>query len=561
MKPLDPDLLTQARPARGYVILTAALGFITSGFILAQALLIAAVLAPVVSQGAGLSDVRTPLIALACVVVARATLAGAQTRFAHRAAVKVIITLREQILNHVLQLGPRWLSAPTESGTRASDTHTLVTRGLDDLRPYFVNYLPQLLLTATVTPVALAVVFGLDLTSGLIIFFTLPLVPIFMILVGTLTQNSSQRRLVVMSRLGAQVLDLLAGLGTLRAFGREIGPAARVKKLGDAYTASTMRTLRVAFLSGMVLELLTTLSVALVAVAMGLRLVYGNVGLEAALAVIVLAPEVYLPLRQVGQHFHASTNGIAAWQAAKNILDLPVPPAGTAMPPNLASTRIVVTDLTVVSTERGLAAPDNLSVTAAPGTITALRGASGSGKTTTVLALLGLLTPTSGDVTLVQGEKSYPLSQLDTTALWKDTVWLSQRAALPPASIAEILNVAQHSPERLTQAFSASGLDAVIADLPNGLNTTVGHGGLGLSVGQRQRVQLAQAFLSDAQLVILDEPTAHLDAGTESTVIATIRSLADSGRTVIVIAHRTSLLNVADTIADVTSRPHTQVNA
>lgn len=553
MKPLDPDLLRHASAARGYVILTAALGFVTSGLVLAQAVLLAAVLAPVITANATLTDVRVPLIALACVAVARAGVAALQTRFAHRAATRVIAGLRRDLLTRALALGPRWLTAPTESGTRASDLHTLTTRGLEDLRPYIINYLPQLLLTATVTPVALVLVFGLDITSGLIIAGTIPLVPLFMILVGTLTQTSSQRRLVTMSRLGAQVLDLLTGLATLRSFGRERGPAARVRALGEAYTRSTMTTLRVAFLSGMVLELLTTLSVALVAVAMGLRLVYGQVGLEAALAVIILAPEVYLPLRQVGQHFHASTNGIAAWERAKAVLDEPVRPPGQVCLSGHGDVRIDVRDVSVGSPERAVDAPAGVSFSVEPGVITALRGPSGSGKSTAVLVALGLVTPTSGRVTVTQGGVTTDMSDVEVGTLWRHVAWLNQRSPLPPASLAEILGVADHTPERVQQALAASGLDTVVAGLAAGLDTRVGYGGVGLSVGQRQRVHVARTLLSDAGVVVLDEPTAHLDAATEETVMAAMKDLRDAGRAVLVVAHRPSLLSLADRVVDVRS--------
>ncbi|WP_435300427.1 thiol reductant ABC exporter subunit CydD [Timonella sp. A28] len=554
MKPFDPQLLKVAAPARGYVILTTVFGVATAGLVIAQALLIAAVLAPVISQGKTLTDVRTPLIWLGVVVLMRALIAGLSERYAHRAAIKVIVELRRKVIERAVALGPRWLSAPTTTGSNGLDVVTLATRGLDDLKPYFVRYLPQLLLTATVTPAALAVIFGLDIISAIIIIVTIPLVPIFMILVGQLTQKTSERRLAAMSRLGAQVLDLITGLPTLRAFGREIGPVKRVKELGDAYTNSTMRTLRVAFLSGMILELLTTLSVALVAVGIGMRLVYGHSELQIALAVIMLAPEVYLPIRNVGTHFHASTNGIAAFNAALGVLSHTPKTTGTTTAPDLTSTTITFESVSVRAPERDLLAPAQLNATIHPGHITALVGHSGSGKTTTVLTMLGLVELDAGRITLTHDTTTHALTDIDPTTLWPQVAWLTQRAALPPGTLRNALTEdtrTQASDNELLAAAQQSGFDEVINELPNGLDTLVGVGGIGLSVGQRQRLTLTKALLAQAPVVILDEPTAHLDAATEQRVLTTLTQLKNNGHTVIVIAHRASLIALADHVITV----------
>lgn len=561
MKPLDPKLLRYAAPARGYVLLTAAFGITTAGLVVAQALLIAATLAPVVSAGATLDDVSGHLRWLAGVVVARALVTGLQERYAHRAATRVVTSLRGQVVAHAAALGPRWLSTG-----RGVDTVTLATRGLDDLEPYLVRYLPQLLLAVTVTPATLVVVLGLDWISALIIIVTIPLVPVFMILVGQLTQSYSERRLAVMQRLGAQVLDLLAGLPTLRAFGRERGPVARVRELGDAYTRSTMSTLRVAFLSGMVLELLTTLSVALVAVGVGLRLVYGEVGLETALAVLVLAPEVYLPIRQIGVQFHASTDGITAAQKAFDVIEEPLRPQGTVTAPDLARATITVDCLGVDAPGRDLRAPAGLSLTIRPGRMVALTGPSGSGKTTTVLALLGLVSPDSGSVR-VEGTD---LADVDLSTWWSQVAWLPQRSTLPPGTLREALGVAEAertasvgapSSEAVARAMRLTGLDTVVSTLPDGLDTVLGQGGVGLSVGQRQRVALTAALLGEEPLVVLDEPTAHLDALAEDQVLASLAALRDAGRTVVVVAHRPSLVELADDVVEVASAPRTRDEA
>ncbi|MBD5787845.1 thiol reductant ABC exporter subunit CydD [Cellulosimicrobium terreum] len=563
MRPLDPRLLRQARAARGYVVLTATLGFVTAALVVAQAVLLAAVLAPAIQGTADLPDVAGPLGLLAAVVGARAATSWAQERFALRASARTVAELREQLVEHAAALGPRWLA----SG-RGPAVATLATRGLDALEPYLVRYLPQLLLAATVTPAALAVVLGLDWVSALIIAVTIPLVPLFMVLVGQLTAGTSERRLVVMQRLGAQVLDLLAGLPTLLAFGRARGPERRVRALGEANRRATMGTLRIAFLSGMVLELLTTLSVAIVAVGVGLRLVHGGMDLEPAIAVLVLAPEVYLPLRQVGLHFHASTDGIAAAQQAFEILDEPAPRPGRREAPRLAGTTISLRGVGVRAGDRGVLAPAGLDLElpvagppgpqGSPGCVVALTGPSGAGKTTAVLVLLGLVRADHGDVVLTAPDgEQVPLADVDLTTYWPQVAWLPQRPVLAPGNLRDaVTDGLDVTDDALGRAAATAGLDDVVATLPDGWATDVGRGGTGLSVGQRQRVALAAALLGDparTPLVVLDEPTAHLDARGEQVVLDAVRTWRDQGRTVVVVAHRPSLVRAADRVVEVTS--------
>lgn len=565
MKPLDPRLLRQARAARGYVLVTAALGLATAALVVAQAMLIASVLAPVVQGTADLADLTGRIATLAAVVAARAAASWAQERFALRAATRTVSELREQVLAHATALGPRWLA------TRGPEVATLATRGLDALEPYLVRYLPQLLLAATVTPLTLAVILGLDWLSALIIAVTIPLVPLFMILVGQLTQGTSERRLAVMQRLGAQVLDLLAGLPTLRAFGRARGPEKRVRLLGEANRRATMGTLSIAFLSGMVLELLTTLSVAIVAVGIGLRLVNGSMGLEPALAVLMLAPEVYLPIRQVGMQFHASTDGIAAANQAFAVLDEPAPAPGNRPAPSLAGTVITLSGVGVAATGDGILAPAGLDlrITVGPvgateadgnpstGRVIALVGPSGVGKTTASHVLLGLIRPDHGSVHIEGSEGTVDLADVDLPSYWQQVAWVPQRPLIPPGTLrAAVTGGIPIDDDALAGVAQTTGLDAVVATLPNGWQTPVGRGGHGLSVGQRQRIALTAALLGDPariRLVVLDEPTAHLDAASEETVLNAVRQWRAQGRTVVVVAHRASLVRLADQIVEVRS--------
>ncbi|HUX69705.1 MAG TPA: thiol reductant ABC exporter subunit CydD [Cellulomonadaceae bacterium] len=558
MKPLDPRLLRHARAARGYIALTAALGAAGAALVVTQAVLLAHALAGAVHDGAVLGwgavgggadvpHVGTFVVWLGVVVLARTVVTWTQERYAHRAAAQTIAELREQVVAKAAALGQRWLAEG--DGPRVV---TLATRGLDALEPYFVRYLPQLVLAVTVTPATLVVVLTQDWVSALIIAGTLPLIPLFMVLVGRLTEGRSARGLRVMQRLGSQVLDLLAGLSTLRALGRERGPVARVRELGDAHRRATMGTLRIAFLSGMVLELLTTLSVALVAVGIGLRLVYGDIGLVTGITVLVLAPEVYLPLRQVGAQFHASTDGIAAADQAFAVLEVPTPTPGTTPCPDLRRSTLTLDAVAVRAPGRDVLAPADLDLVVAPGRVTALTGLSGAGKTTAVEVLLGLVRADLGRAT-VTGPDAAPidLADVDPRSFWDQVAWVPQRPVLEPGTLREVVGTG--TDDALARAAAATGLDAVVASLPDGWLTPVGQGGAGLSVGQRQRAALTRAMLSPAPFVILDEPTAHLDAEGEQVVLETLRALRADGRTVLVVAHRASLLAVADIVVEACS--------
>ena len=549
MKPLDPRLLQRARAARRYVVRTAALGAATAALVVAQALLLATALAPVIAGSATWDDVAPTVGWIALVVAARVAVTAAQERFAHRSATRAVAELREQVLTRAVELGPRWLAA--DPGVA-----TLATRGLDALDPYFVRYLPQLLLAVTVTPGALAVVAGLDWVAALTIAGTLPLVPLFMWLIGRLTAGYSDRRLVVLERLGHQVLDLVAGLPTLQALGRHRGPATRVQELGDAHRRATMGTLRVAFLSGMVLELLTTLSVALVAVGIGFRLVDGGIDLRTGLAVLILAPEVYLPLRQVGAHFHASADGVAAAERAFAVLAQPAPEAGSRPAPDLRSTTVRLRGVSVAAPDRARLAPAGLDLDVPPGAVVALAGPNGAGKSTAVAVLLGLLRPDRGDVVLVpQDGGEIPLREIDARSWWDQVAWVPQRPVLEPGSVRDAVGHGRVPQADLDRAAALTGFDTVVAELPGGWDAPIGQGGAGLSVGQRQRLDLTRALVAPSALVILDEPTAHLDGAAENQVLAAVNALRAAGRTVLLVAHRPALLAAADVVATVRSEP------
>ena len=552
MRPLDPRLLREVRPARRYVALTAGVGCVVGALVVVQAILLADVIAAVF-HGADVATKGRQLLALVAVVVARAALAWVQERYGDRAATDVITELRQRVLAHAVALGPVLLRSDKRSGVS-----TLVGVGLENLRPYLSRYLPQLLLTAVVTPALLLVVAVNDLMSALIIAATLPLVPLFMALVGWMTQQAAARRLTSMQRLGAQVIDLLTGLPTLVALGRERGPAARVRALGDAHRRAANSTLRIAFLSSMVLELLTTLSVALVAVAVGLRLLSGSLDFRTALVVLILAPEVYLPLRQVGTQFHASTDGLAAIDQAFTILHRPLSARGTVPAPDLRTATIEVRDVAVRHDGRRRPAPDGASLTLRPGTVTALMGPSGCGKSTVAEVVLGLRPLDQGVVSAVDAAgRRTALADIEARSWLDQTAWLGQHPVVVPGTVRDNVTLfsGQVPDAELDAAARAAGLSDVLADLPHGWSTWLGDGGLGLSAGQRQRLALTRVLLADAALVVLDEPSAHLDEVTEAVVLDAIRALRDSGRTVLVIAHRQALADVADEVVTLDAAP------
>ena len=558
MRPFDPRLLRYARSARGPIAVTALLGTLTALLVLAQALFISAALSPVVSGTASLTDVWPYIAGIAAVFACRALIVAAREAVSTRAAAAAVRELRGRVVDASVTLGPRWRA------TKGAETTTLLSTGLEDLRPYFVSFLPQLVLVCTVTPAALGVILLLDFWSALTALLVIPLIPIFMILIGRFTQAASEDKLASMKRLTAQLLDLMSGLPTLRGLGREKAPRTHLHALGAANTKATMATLRVAFLSGGVLEFLTTLSVALVAVEVGMRLVFGDISLFHGLAVIMLAPEVFEPLRQVGAQFHASANGVTASKAAFDIIEEAeaVTSPGTDACPDMARTDIVLDGLGVRA--RGAWAPAPTSGVIAPGIVTALCGPSGAGKSTIIACLLADITPDAGRVLLRPSASSSEsgesvLSDIDPAAWRRQISWVPQSPTLVPGTILD--NMGDLPLDNLNDAASATGFDDVLATTPDGWNTVIGSGGVGLSVGQRQRLALTRALAAHSQVVILDEPTAHLDAVSEETVVRAIDAMRDSGRTVIVIAHRAAMMEAADAVIDVRSTADEEARA
>lgn len=555
MKPLDPRLLRYARSARAYMAFLVAAGMATTILAVVQCCATAAALTQLVSRGGSSAGLGLPLGLVAGAFAGRALVGYAQEAAGHRAALRTIAQLRGRVLDSAAGRGQRWLA-----DGKTSSTVTLATEGLDALEPYFVRFLPQLILTCLATPATLAAVVWLDWISAVAILVCLPLIPIFMVLVGKMTQAYSNERLRAMQRLGSQLLDLLAGLSTLKALGRESAPRKRVKDLGYSYARTTMKTLYVAFLSGAVLEFLATVSTALVAVEVGLRMVGGDLDLFSGLAIIMLTPECFKPLREVGAQFHASADGVAAAENAFDMLEnegeteasrkaeAPGKAASNLPCPDLAVSPVVFDRLSVASPGRATVAPFDLTASIEPGKVTVFRGRSGAGKSTAAAVVLGLVSPTSGSARIGRT----PIERISKESLWRQISWVPQRPAILPGTVLE--NMGCPLGGELERAASVTGFDDVVACLSDGWNTRIGHGGVGLSVGQRQRLALARALVKPRPFVLLDEPSAHLDAASEELVARAVRELRATGHTVLAVAHRSALIEEADAVIDVAAR-------
>ncbi|CAN3981782.1 thiol reductant ABC exporter subunit CydD [Kitasatospora purpeofusca] len=546
MKPVDPRLLAHARTTRAFLAGSVLLGTANAALVVAQAGLIAELVVRGFQQRDGLGELGTPLALLALTSVGRGLVGWLTELVAHRSVARVKSTLRRRLLDHATALGPAYLA-----GRRTGELTTLATRGVDALDDYFARYLPQLALAVVVPATVLLRIVGADVTSAAIIAGTLPLIPLFMVLIGMATQARMDRQWEGLSRLSHHFLDVVAGLPTLKVFNRARAQAATVARITADYRRATLRTLRIAFVSSFALELLSTLSVALVAVTVGFRLVDGTLDLETGLLILVLAPEVYFPIRQVGALYHSSVEGLTAADRIFEVLETPLPPRGTVPAPALAGAAVTVEDLVVAFPGRSAPALDGASLTLRPGETVALTGPSGAGKSTLLGVLLGLTAPTAGTVRITGADgRTHDLAELEPDSWRRQIAWVPQHPHLFAGTVAD--NLTLHRPgateEQQREALrSAHALDFVDR-LPQGLGTRLGEDGAGLSAGQRQRLALARVLLADDRpLVLLDEPTANLDGASEAAVVDAVRALAaDPARTVLVVAHRPALLAAAD---------------
>ena len=542
--PLDSRLVQRATATRNFLVAVVLTGVGTSLLVIAQAWLIAKAVGGSFDRSQAGLEGMLPGIAnyaglLLIVFVVRGVLSWLESWLGHRASAQVKSQLRRDIMAARLR---RPADASTPSGTLI----TLLTKEIDALDGYFAKYLPQLAKAAIIPLIVVTTIMFADWQSAIICVLTVPLIPLLMALIGWKTQDQVNRRFKVQARLANHFADLVSGLQTLQVFGRAKSQAKGLKVSEDANRKETMRTLRVAFLSSGVLELLATLSVALVAVTIGFRVVYGHVDLTTSLFVLVLAPEVFLPVRMVGQLFHDSANGTAAATAALNFIEASEKGMdfGSKTPADLSRAEIVFEDVTMkypVADEPSLR---SFSATLRPGEVTALVGHSGGGKTTILALLLGFEQPTSGTITV----DNTPLSELNIDAWREQIAYVAQEPGMINGTIAQ--NIAMGYPEatieQLRDALDRSG--GQLLDLER----HIGDDAEGLSAGELRRVALARALvridLGGARLLVLDEPTAGLDQQTEAGVVETLRS---SGVGALIVTHRDAILTIADQVIEV----------
>jgi ATP-binding cassette subfamily C protein CydD len=538
---LDQRLLARARAARRLLVFDSALGVAGAVLLVVQATLIARIVAQAFT-GSSLRDVAPELVLLTLAFAARGTLAWGFEVAGRRAAWRVLSELRLALAERRLRAHPAALD-----GTEAGEIAAVAVQGVEGLEAYFGRYLPQVVLAAVVPFVVLAWVATIDVGSALLLLITLPLVPLFMWLIGRYTSERTRERWLALRLLSTHFLDVVRGLPTLRAFNRSRAQGAVISDVGERYRRAAMGTLRVSFLSGSVLELAATLGVALVAVTVGVRLVDGGIGLQAGLTVLILAPELYAPLRRLGAQFHASADGVAVAERMLALLDAPpsVAASGRLTPLSLAEAPVRLEGVSFAYPSRPRLVLDRLDLELLPGETVALVGPSGAGKSTVAMLLLGFAEPTTGHITI--GGLHLAGCRLD---LWRrQLAWVPQRPTVFRGTIADNirLGAAAASEQHTREAAMLAGADRFIRALPLGYETVVGDGGRPLSMGELRRIALARAFVRDAPLVILDEPTADLDRTSADVVAEAIERLR-VGRTVLLIAHRPELVRHADRV-------------
>ena len=542
---LDTRLLRQARAARLALILAIVLGLLAGIVIVVQAQLISGIVSGVFLEEATLAGVRPLLIGLLAFSLLRAGLTWGGDVAANRVAGRVKRDLRERLVAHLLALGPAYAR-----GERSGELTNTLVEGIEALDAYFRQYLPQLALAALIPLTILFFVFPLDWISGLVLLITAPLIPIFMILIGHAADALTKRQWVSLSRMSAHFLDVLQGLSTLKLLGQSRQQIKMIAQISDRYRQTTMGVLRVTFLSALVLEMVGTISTAVVAVQIGLRLLYGQMAFEEAFFILLLAPEFYLPLRNLGLRFHASMAGVAAAQRIFEVLDTE-PEVAVVTPADPADSRLGSSfslrfeEVGYTYREGGHPALDSLSFSLAPGQQVALVGPSGAGKSTVAYLLLRFLEPQQGRIVV----DDLPLGSLSPDGWRQQVAWVPQSPYLFAGTVAGNIRLArpEATPDEVAWAARQAHAEPFIEALPEGYDTAVGERGQRLSAGQAQRIALARAFLKDAPLLVLDEATANLDPETEALVQDALAHLL-VGRTALIIAHRLSTVSRVDRI-------------
>jgi len=540
MRIVDQRLVRRARPVRHLLVLDSLLGALSAVLVLVQAVLIAKIVVSAFS-GSSLTDVSTELVLLALAFAARGVLTWGFEVAGRRAASTVLSELRLELVETRLRGQPLALD-----GAEAGEIAATAVQGVDGLEAYFARYLPQVVLAIVVPVAVLGLVLVIDPISAGVMLLTLPLVPVFMWLIGRYTEERTRERWLALRLLSTHFLDVVRGLPTLRAFNRGRAQAEVLDRIGDQYRKTTMGTLRVAFLSGAVLELAATLGVALVAVTAGVRLVDGGLGFQAALTVLVLAPELYLPLRQLAAQFHASADGLAVAERMLELLDEPVSVSGGKLvAPSPRDVPVRFESVSFAYPSRPGLVLDGLDFELHADETVALIGPSGSGKTTVASLLLRFVDPVHGRVSVGGIDLAHCRADL-----WREQLaWVPQKPTIFHGTIADNIRLGDPGAtvRAVRDAAVLAGADRFIQALPFGYETFVGDGGRPLSAGESRRIALARAFVRNAPLVILDEPTADLDRTSAGVVAEAVERLR-TGRMVLLIAHRPELVEHADRV-------------
>lgn len=543
-RPVDPRLLRYASASRGFFIAVGAIALAQTVTIVAIAwLLTRAVVAAIAGTAAG--EIASTLGLLAAAVTARAVLLWARESIAARAAARVQAQLRARLVDAVGALGPEWLATRNSAALAVT-----AGRGLDALDAYFGRYLPQLVQTVVATPIVIAVMWWQDWISGLTVLLTLPLIPVFMVLIGLATRAVQQRQWDALQQLASRFADTVQGLATLKVFGRQHRAVDSIDQVTERYRGETMRVLRVSFLSGFALEFLASISVAIVAVSIGFRLIDGALVLGVGLFVLLLAPEAYLPLRQVGVQFHAAAEGVAATNDVFEVLDAAragertstgsVTGDGSSSGAGGSRRSGGLLELAALRVRRGDRALPPVSMTGAPGTVTVIDGPSGAGKSSILAALRGAASFT--------GSATYAGRSIQELAASDWLAWAGQQPGLIAGTVGENVSLGDAAPD--PTLVSRALVLACTEEIDSA--QALGVQGAGLSGGQAQRVAVARAIYRHlrgaASVIALDEPSAALDAATEARLWAAVRSLADSGATVLLVSHRESARAIADQV-------------
>lgn len=539
----DRRLFALLKPVKGWFSLTVLAGILSGGTTIILAWLLTRVIDGVFLKQQSLSVVMPFLIWVLVLVLVKTLLTWSGRVSGKAMSIRIKSRLRMQILSHLTKLGPQYVR-----GERTGELVHTLSDGLEKLDPWFSEYLPQMILSVVLPLLILVVVFPLDILSGVVFLLTAPLIPFFMMLIGQMAEKKTQRQWKILSWMSAHFLDILQGLTTLKILGRSKAQVQSIRRITDEYRHATMGVLKIAFLSALVLELVGTISIAIIAVEVGLRLLYGKMAFQSALFILLLAPEYYQPLRELGARFHAGMSGVKAGQRLLEILESPSPAMGIAPAADLVDlSQIPIAFKHVHFQYPGSDVPAvrDISLTLTPGTVTALVGATGAGKSTVANLLLGFLHPTTGEITA--GEN--PLSNIPPE-IWRSVVaWVPQCPHLFYGTLRQNLMLARPNanPEAIDTAIRHAGLEGVIAELPRGLDTFLGEQGQGLSGGQVQRLAIARAFLKDAPLLVLDEFTANLDVQTEAELLEALQ-LLQQNRTTLLMAHRLNTVRHADQV-------------